>query len=79
LKSPRKGRGALNLLGVALAAGWKEWRRKKSPRRAGNRSKVFIPKGTDLSGGTPDRTCPVRTEFPGKDRVFNNSLDLLNI
>jgi hypothetical protein len=32
-----------------------------------------------LSGGTPDRTCPVRTEFSGKDRVFNNSLDLLNI
>jgi hypothetical protein len=36
-------------------------------------------KGTDFSGGTPDWTCPVRAEIPERDRVLNNSLDLLNI
>jgi hypothetical protein len=65
--------GTLNHLGVPWSHPNRRLERvgeeKKESTMARNQSKGFIPRGPDLSGGTPDRTCPVRTQFPEKDNL----------
>jgi hypothetical protein len=63
-KSLRSGGGTPNRLLVALAADWKGVDRRKSLNEGSkHRSKGYIPRGLDLSSGTPDQTCPVGNGF----------------
>jgi hypothetical protein len=87
LKSPRKGRGyskSPRSCPSRQLEGVEKKKRVQGGLETGQRflypgDRTYLVKGLDLSGGTPDRTCPVRAEFPERDRVLNNSLDLLNI
>jgi hypothetical protein len=57
----------------------KSWRRRRGPWRLETGERALYPGGPDLSGETPDQTCPVRTELSETDRVLNDLLDLLYI